>query len=326
MPLRLRLGTEGSGECRFAVSALWETQEAVRTLDRPHRHGHQLPWLRRIGHAAAGLDLSALWLLMPRSGRVPGFLRPVPNGPCTPIDEELERVRATAPQTAYDDLARTLACTPGGASTPQGRALLDDPARAVRDLADLTRLAWRAMIEPHWPRLRDLLEADAAFHARRFAEGGPARLFDGLHRALTWADGELTVESAEERSRPAGGDGLLLVPSVFARPDVVCELDAPGPPSLLYPARGTAALWTQRSGDGVPEPLARLLGKGRAAVLTALVEPATTTALAQRLHLAPSSVSAHLSALRDAGLLTSQRCGHQVLYERTPLGIALAAG
>ena len=42
------------------------------------------------------------------------------------------------------------------------------------------------------------------------------------------------------------------------------------------------------------------------------------------LGLAVSSVSAHLSVLRDAGLLTSRRYGHQVLYERTPLGSALA--
>jgi DNA-binding transcriptional ArsR family regulator len=34
-------------------------------------------------------------------------------------------------------------------------------------------------------------------------------------------------------------------------------------------------------------------------------------------------VSEHLSALRDAGLLTSYRVGHQVVYERTPLGIAV---
>jgi DNA-binding transcriptional ArsR family regulator len=35
-------------------------------------------------------------------------------------------------------------------------------------------------------------------------------------------------------------------------------------------------------------------------------------------------VSAHLSVLRATGLLTSRRYGHQVLYERTPLGITLA--
>jgi hypothetical protein len=32
----------------------------------------------------------------------------------------------------------------------------------------------------------------------------------------------------------------------------------------------------------------------------------------------PSGVSEHLAALRDAGLLTSHRVGHQVIYERAP--------
>ncbi|HZX39807.1 MAG TPA: ArsR family transcriptional regulator, partial [Streptomyces sp.] len=54
--------------------------------------------------------------------------------------------------------------------------------------------------------------------------------------------------------------------------------------------------------------------------------PAATTALARRQDLAPSSVSAHLATLRDAGLLTSHRRGHQVLYARTALGDALVAG
>jgi hypothetical protein len=30
--------------------------------------------------------------------------------------------------------------------------------------------------------------------------------------------------------------------------------------------------------------------------------------------------------LRDSGLLVSRRYGHQVLYERTPLGMALVSG
>ncbi|HEU4399074.1 MAG TPA: winged helix-turn-helix domain-containing protein, partial [Actinomycetota bacterium] len=46
--------------------------------------------------------------------------------------------------------------------------------------------------------------------------------------------------------------------------------------------------------------------------------------LARRFGQSPSGVSEHLSALRDAGLLTSYRVRHQVVYERTPLGIAVA--
>jgi DNA-binding transcriptional ArsR family regulator len=115
------------------------------------------------------------------------------------------------------------------------------------------------------------------------------------------------------------------MPSVFSWPNVVSGFEPPWQPTLVYPARGIGGLWAEPS-DRTPEALVRILGRGRAAVLTALDDPATTTALAHRLGLAPSSVSAHLSALRDAGLLVSRRYGHQVLYERTPLGIALASG
>ncbi|MYT23971.1 ArsR family transcriptional regulator, partial [Streptomyces sp. SID7760] len=49
-------------------------------------------------------------------------------------------------------------------------------------------------------------------------------------------------------------------------------------------------------------------------------------ALAHRLGLAPATVSAHLKALHGAGLLISARHGHRILYERTPLAIALTTG
>lgn len=62
---------------------------------------------------------------------------------------------------------------------------------------------------------------------------------------------------------------------------------------MVYRARGIAGLWTE-PGERTPEALVRLLGRNRAAVLSALTEPAT-----------------------------SRRYGHQVLYERTPLGVAL---
>ncbi len=114
------------------------------------------------------------------------------------------------------------------------------------------------------------------------------------------------------------------MPSVFVWPEVVGGHLEPWQPGLIYPARGIGGLWSE-AGERTPEALARLLGRVRADVLCALDEPAGTSALAHRLGLAASSVSAHLSVLRGAGLLTSRRYGHQVLYERTPLGIALAA-
>ena len=112
---------------------------------------------------------------------------------------------------------------------------------------------------------------------------------------------------------------------MFVWPDVVSGFARPWQPTVIYPARGMGGLTV----DDVPRPpeaLARLLGRGRAAVLAGLSDPASTTGLARRHGLAPSTVSAHLSVLREAGLLGARRQGHQVLYARTPLGDAVVAG
>jgi DNA-binding transcriptional ArsR family regulator len=99
-------------------------------------------------------------------------------------------------------------------------------------------------------------------------------------------------------------------------------LDEPWQPTLIYPARGVAGLWSPPPAD-VPATLGRLLGTTRARLLLATAEPATTTALARRLGISPASASEHLGVLRDAGLVAGRRIGRRVLYELTPLGAVL---
>ncbi|MBL1085755.1 winged helix-turn-helix transcriptional regulator [Streptomyces actinomycinicus] len=325
MPSRLHFGDDDFLRCRFALSPVWETQEAVRTLRRPDRQGYHAPWLRRIREAAAGLDLTPLWLLMPRRGHSPDWLGPPPIGPAATFEEEIAAIRASDPVAAREDTALSLACTPGAAESAPGRAWLADPERMVRELADALEQAWRVLVEPDWPRLRALLEADVAFHSRRLAEVGLGRLLPELDPRLSWDGRTLRLALHGEYARDLGGQGLVLMPSVFSWPDVITGFEPPWQPTLVYPARGIAGLWTEPA-ERTAGSLVRLLGRGRAAVLSALDEPATTSALAHRLRLAPSSVSAHLTVLRDAGLLASRRYGHQVLYERTPLGMALTSG
>ncbi|BDM72189.1 ArsR family transcriptional regulator [Streptomyces nigrescens] len=324
MPLHLHFGADDLLRIRFAISPLCETHEAVRTLRRTDRHGYHAPWLRRMRTALAGLDLTPLWLFMPASppGYTPDFLGRPPDTPTTGFDEELARLRATDPELARAEMAKSLACTPGGAESARGRAALADPARAVQELADVTERAWHALLAPDWPRLRALLEAEIAYRSRQLADGGLRRLFADLHPRLTWSGDTLTVRTRTDfrQTQDLGGRGVLLLPSVFAWPDVVSGFDPPWQPTVIYPARGIGGLWSEP--DAGPA-LARLLGPKRAAVLAALDAPSTTTALSRRLGLAPSSVSAHLSVLRAAGLLTSHRHGHEVLYEQTPLGLAL---
>jgi hypothetical protein len=296
----------------------------VRTLARPERHGYHLPWLRRVRSAAAGIDLAPLHLLMPQVGHNPDFLCPPPLSPLATFEEEIAAVRATAPGTARTDIELALADTPGAARSAAGRAMLADPARAVRELADLLDVVWCALVAPDWPRLRALLEADVAYHSRRLASSGFERLLGELSPQLSWNGSTLTVAGTTgDHGRVLGGQGLVLMPSVFCWPHVVSGYEPPWQPAVVYPARGIGGLWTEAA-ERTPAGLARLLGRARADVLCALDEPASTSALAQLLGLAPSSVSAHLSVLRESGLLTSRRHGHQVLYERTPLGIALA--
>ncbi|MEV6108424.1 DUF5937 family protein [Streptomyces sp. NPDC051940] len=325
MPSRLAFGAEDLLRLRFAISPLWETHEAARTLRRPDRQGFHLPWLHEIRERSRSLDLTPLWLFMPRSGTTPDFLGPPPVSLTASIEEELALVRGSDPAQALRDMRLSLADTPGAADHPVARRLVADPVRAVAELADLLQETWHVLVEPHWPRLRELLEADVAFHARRLALGGFELLFAELHPKVRWDEGTLTVDNRWDYHRELGGEGLLLLPSAFLWPDVVTGFAPPWNAAIAYPARGVGSLW-QRSGPGPREALVRLLGAGRASVLGALDEPASTTALAARLGLAPATVSAHLKALRDAGLLVSRRRRHEVLYERTPVGIALYGG
>lgn len=324
MPLHLQFGADDLLRIRFAVSPLCETHEAVRTLRRADRHGYHTPWLRRMRETLAGLDLSPLWLFMPSPppGYTPDFLGRPPDTPIADFDAELARLRATDPALARAEMAKSLACTPGALASARGRAALADPARAIRELADATERAWHALLAPDWPRLRALLEAEIAYRSRQLAGGGLQRLFADLHPLVSWSGDTLTVRTRIDfvQMQDLDGRGVLLLPSVFVWPDVVSGFDPPWQPTVIYPARGIGGLWAEPAAGPA---LARLLGANRAAVLAALDTPSTTTALAHRLGLAPSSVSAHLSVLRDAGLLAARRHGHQMLYERTPLGLAL---
>jgi DNA-binding transcriptional ArsR family regulator len=114
------------------------------------------------------------------------------------------------------------------------------------------------------------------------------------------------------------------VPSVFLWPQVAAHIDRPWPATLIYPARGIAALW-ETPAPAAPGALGALLGRTRAGLLTALDQPASTTQLARSLGLTTGAVGDHLATLHGAGLLTKARSGRSVLYRRTPLGDALIA-
>ena len=90
--------------------------------------------------------------------------------------------------------ARSMA-TAAGDLTQQ---ILDDPGRMLPRLVDQMREYWKLAIEPHWPRIRALHEADVTYRARQLALGGAEQLFSDLHPSLIeWRDDALAHRQAD---------------------------------------------------------------------------------------------------------------------------------
>jgi hypothetical protein len=84
-------------QCRFAVSPLTETTDALRSLVRPAPEAYHLTWQRRVRPRLPGLRLEPLLAILSWSGYQRDFLAPAPDSPFTEVEAELDRVRATSP-------------------------------------------------------------------------------------------------------------------------------------------------------------------------------------------------------------------------------------
>jgi len=323
--LVLVFGRDDPARVRFAISPVWETMAALRVLLEPQRRRYHLPWLEAVRPDLEQLDLWPLLVLSPQTGWTPDFLSPAPAGPGTNIADQLRQVRETALEQVAREVKRSLTQRSGDAAPEAAWRLLDDPTATRAMLADLLERCWQLLIAPHWPRLRDLLQADMLYRTQMLGDYGLERVLGELHPRARWTGNTLTIEVPSTERHQLAGTGLLLMPSVFAWPGLTAIIDPPAQPAFVYPARGIAELW-QPAPTLHSEALGRLLGRTRAALLESLAEPASTHVLARRHELAPSTVSEHMAALHDARLITRRRHRHTVLYQQTSLGTELAAG
>jgi len=310
--------------CRFAISPVGETFGVARLLAQPAAASTRRTWLRarsaQIETLLRDVDLAPLLALLPESGYVPDFLTPPPRSPTPTIVDELNIIRNTSEKRARSEIERSL-----------DRRRIDDRQRrrlagagAATRLAELLDLVWQCLVEPSWPAISDLLRKDIAYRSRRLADGGLARLFADFSPLVRFHGARLKVSQRTNAVRELGGQGILLMPSVFIGPRIGSMIDPPWPSSLIYPARGAGRLGSERQYP--PEPaVARLIGPTRAEILEALVEPTTTSALAQSLRRSPGNIADHLAVLRDADLVTATRNGRHVIYGLTALGEALTS-
>jgi DNA-binding transcriptional ArsR family regulator len=303
-----RLTADDLAEMRFGCSPLHETVTSLWALRRPERYVLHLPWIQQTRAALAGLapaDIAVLRALLGgHRGWLPDFVSPRPATPLAELTLELAELAAVDPVRAERDVQVL-----GGPALPAPAALA----------AVLARYAAVA-IEPHWSRMRGVLEADLLYRARLAARDGAAAMLTGLDSRAGWADGTLTLFAgqAHEFDVDVAGRGLWLMPGLFV-PQTITPVSADEPPAVSYLARGVGTLWEAVTPRG-PAALVALLGSARAGLLAGLDAPASTTELARRHGVTPSAISQHLTVLRNAGLVSAARAGRHVLYGRTALG------
>jgi DNA-binding transcriptional ArsR family regulator len=286
---RFHLTPGDLAQVRFAVDPLWECVASVRVLAAPGRHALHRPWAAEAAEATRGLDLAPARALLPDGVCPPHLLAPPPEEPEPQIGAQLARLRGEA---------------------------------GLAPMADLLQAYWERALAPHWARFAAVLEGDILWRARLLALDGADGLLRDLHPQVCYADAVVQVRGdAPDRDVRPAGRGLLLVPSIFAWPDVSVATDPAVRPTLRYAARGVGELWLQEcappSGDAAAA-LAELIGRTRARLLLRLAAPMTTGEVARRARLTAGAASQHLTALAGAGMLRRTRVGRRVYYERSP--------
>lgn len=320
--IEARFDREALTRVRFAISPMWEMTRSVKALKDPAGSALHLPWIEQTLPRLAGLDLAPLLALQSAPEYHPDFVNPPPSSPVVEFEDELETMLATPDEQIVAEIRYAYQ----GEQLPEVlERFIERPRSAIEDLAALMREYWERAHADHWPRMRSLLEPDVLYRSRQIADGGTARLFCDLDPGVSWSDGVLRIDGSCKGQMDVDERGLLLVPSVFVWPKVTALTLEPWQPTVVYPARGVGMLWSPDECTA-PEALERLVGRTRAALLSALDSPRSTTELAGELGLTAGGVSQHLAVLRDAGLVSGRRVARSVLYLRYEQGDALVDG
>jgi DNA-binding transcriptional ArsR family regulator len=300
---------------RFAVSPLAEILAELtrlrRSLDRRARNPRVEEFGRRLDSDpfAAGLVR-----LVTATKFLPDFVAVPPvKGLNNRLRDELARMRAIEDREARETLVESQRFA--WASEGLGWAEVDGiTSRAAEFFAE----CWARFVEPDWPRRRAILERDIRHRAGVIAVSGWRRVLDGMAPGVQWVGHDAIQFSTQTYAdRHIGGEGLVFVPHTGLSGRWTCE--SPSRIAFVYPAKGALADHPPESGG-----VARLLGRRRARIVAEVRTPATPSQLAAVLGVSLGTVSAHLAALREAGVVTTRRSGRAVYYELTPVGDELA--
>jgi DNA-binding transcriptional ArsR family regulator len=318
--VRIEITDDDLSRTRLAISPLWELFASLFMVYTEQPPTEYLPWLQRTRMALRDIDLGPLALANSDHHTIPDFAAPIPKQPLRSLADEIEAVRATEPAIVRADITE---CWPQDPPPPWD-AFVSRPREMVDRLADALATYWETALADEWPQLRAVLEGEMLARARALALSGPGAVLEELHPSVRWRRPVIELFKEKEYDMRLEGRPLVLIPLIFARGVLMGESADDNAVALGYQARGIASLWAPEA-EGFDGRMELLLGHGRAAVLRALEQPATTTELARRLNYAPSTVSAHLDVLARTGLVERHRVRRSVYYGLNATGRSLVA-
>lgn len=317
----LKLSPLALSRSRFALSPLAETVGAIISLRRARPDPwmsawyatHQASFDRRLKRDPF---LRGLADLLSQTKWLPDVVAlPPSGGMSTSLSAELEPVGAMTDAEIRAAFEVSLQH-----SWVEQDLRWTDGADLGHSLASAVRTVWSRHVAPDWPRRREALEREVMFRAGLLAAYGWPKALEGMSRRSQWIGADsIQFSNRPGADRHVGDEGLQFVPVTLQGGTWLCESKTAGY-ALVYPARRAAV---EFPADG-RVALERLIGRGRAELLSRLSRPGTASELAEELELSLGTVGRHLRILRDAGLIVGLRDGHKVVYRVTVRGAELA--
>ncbi|RII14244.1 Helix-turn-helix domain protein [Streptomyces sp. YIM 130001] len=324
--LRIHFSDRDFRHLQLARSAdpVWEAFLALHVLTTsPARVPVRLrPWRRRATERLRDPELRGACRLLhdlapADTPYFPDFLTPAESA--EGMTAALQTLRATPGSRLERELREAARYRPLPGWT---RRLATGDRDLLGRIADAVRHFHTQLIAPDWSEVQATVAADR--------ESRLERLEDGMTAVLDTLDPFVRRDSVLSAPYPVDADlwlrgrGVRLIPSFFCHTAPIAIADPRLPPVVVYPVRPTGA--SVAAPDGRAAALAALLGAGRSRVLGALPAASTTGALALHLGMSASTVSGHLTVLRDSGLVHSERSGVHVVHRVTARGRHLLDG
>jgi DNA-binding transcriptional ArsR family regulator len=318
--IELRMAPGDLTQLRFAYSPLAEAINSLYMLHSGQVHALHCRWAETAREQLRDLDTTLLRAIVPPRRTV--LTPPLDLNGANTIERQLQLLADWPPSLLRAELESVWQ---GLRMPAAARQVIADGPAGARRVAVALGTYWNAAIAPHWDQMRAVLDADIAYRAQQVTLGGISALLKDLHPELRLDQATIRITACPgSRNYDLEGNGLLLIPCVFAGSHLWFDPGSLGPPSIGYDPRGLGTVWDDNgTTPGSGDPLSALIGHARTAILHSAGLPRTTTDLARELSLSGATISVHLSILKRCGMVTSWRSGRRVLYQRTPLASSI---